>query len=300
MKGASMTNVARIELFRNAPVERPDNVRTTWQEVNPEYATKVLDAYEKFCDEHPDERMNRPVHQSQVNKYAADMKAGRWGRHHQGIAFDKNGVLMDGQHRLWAVIESASTVMMPVTYGLDREAQLTIDSGLVRSTTDVAAIAGFDGVKPIHVGVVRAVVRGTSPTKTTYTRMEELEMLREHWKAIDFVVSNFPKQKMAGLSRAPVMGAIARAYYTQDHAKLQRFIEVIISGITQDPTEHVIIVLRNWLLSATKKAGGSLNSLEAYGKTARALQAYIRGEKIRTLYAATQDIFALPALRSRR
>lgn len=291
-----MTNVARIELFRNAPVERPESVRTVWTEISPEYATRVLNEYEKFCDDHPDERMNRPVHQSQVNKYAADMKAGRWGRNHQGVAFDKNGILIDGQHRLWAVIESGVTVMMTITYGLEREAQLTIDSGLVRSTTDVAAIAGFEGVKPIHVGVVRSLVRGTMPSKALYTRMEEMEMLKEHWKAIDFVVTAFPKQKMAGLSRAPVMGAIARAWYTQDHDKLHRFIDIIVSGIVDDPSEHVVIVLRNWLLSSSRMSG-ALNSLEAYGKTTRALQAYLRAEKIRTLYAATQDLFALPVRR---
>lgn len=293
-----MTNIAKIELFRNnEDVERPEGVRTQWQSVTPDYALRVLDEYEKFCDQHPNERMNRPVHQRQVDKYAADMLAGRWGRHHQGIALDKNGILIDGQHRLWAVISSKMTVMMPVTHGLNREAQLTIDSGLQRTTADVAAIAGFDQVKQTHIGVLRSMIRGCAPSRPVMTRMQELELLRDHWKAVDTVLGWFPSKKFAGLSRMPVMGAVARAFYTQDHARLQRFAEVLVSGITQDASEHVIITLRNWLLTATKRAGGGLNSLEAYGKTSRALQAYLRGERIRTLYAASTDLFALPAIK---
>lgn len=294
--------MAKIQLFehhKNDEIERPEGVRTTWMSITPEYATRIMSEYEKFCDDHPEERKNRPVHQSQVNVYVADMKAGRWGRNHQGMAFDRAGVLMDGQHRLWAVIESGVTVMMPVTWGLDREAQLTIDSGLKRSTADVAAIAGFEGVKQLHVGIAKAIVRGVAATKPSSTRMQELEMLRDHWHAVEFVLSAFPKSKVLGISRAPVMAAIARAFYTEDEARLRRFSTVLTSGITSgDEREHIIITLRNWLMT-TKANGGSV-TIEAYGKTTRALQAFLKGEKIRTLYPTKEDYFKLPVLRKEK
>lgn len=287
--------MAKVQLFQshlNEDVERPEGVRTVWQSVTPHWAEKQLDVYEKFCDENPTERKNRPVHQSQVNKYVQDMRAGMWGRNHQGIAFDRDGILMDGQHRLWAVVESGITVMMPVTWGLDREAQLTIDSGLKRTTADVAAIAGFIDVTPLHVGIVKAMVRGVAATKPSYTRLQEIALLREHEDAITYTLNLFPKKKIQGISRAPVLAAIARAYYTQDDAKVQRFAEVLKTGITSDEKEHVIITLRNWLM--TTKSDGGTSALEAHGKTSRALQAYIRGEKIRILYAAKEDLFKLP------
>jgi hypothetical protein len=284
----------KIELFKNDTdeVERPEGVRTQWVSVTPEYAMRILDEYEKFCDAHPAERMNRPVHQSQVDKYVADMVAGRWGRNHQGLAFDKNGTLMDGQHRLWAVANSGVTVMMPVTYGLDREAQLTIDSGLRRTTADVAAIAGFDGVRELHISVVRAMIRGTSPTRPTFTRMQELELLKTHWKAVSFVLDLVPKQKIQGITRAPVLAVLARAFYTIDPDRLARFAEVLITGIPETTEEHVIIKLRNWLVS--DRTTGNASSLDAHGKTTRALQAYLKGEHINTLYAAKEDVFIIP------
>ena len=42
---------------------------------------------------------------------ARDMKAGHWRLTHQGIAFDPAGVLIDGQHRLWAIVESDTTLL---------------------------------------------------------------------------------------------------------------------------------------------------------------------------------------------
>jgi hypothetical protein len=287
----------KVELFRhNEEIERPEGVRTQWLSVTPEYATRALDAYEKFCDEHPEERLNRPVHQSQVNKYAADMKAGRWGRNHQGLAFDRNGILMDGQHRLWAVAESGVTVMMPVTYGLDREAQLTIDSGLKRTTADMAAIAGFQGISNLHVGVVKAIARSTSTSPVKLTTLQELQLLRDHQKALEFVFELFPRTRMAGITRAPVLAVVARAFYTQPPEKLKRFAEVLVSGLTQAEEEHVIIKLRNWLLT-DRHGSGSNAAMETYGKTMRALHAYLRGEKISILYAAREELFPLPGLR---
>lgn len=49
---------------------------------------------------------NRVLSKNVVSKYAYDMKNNDWTLTHQGIAFDTDGNLADGQHRLQAVIES--------------------------------------------------------------------------------------------------------------------------------------------------------------------------------------------------
>lgn len=49
---------------------------------------------------------NRPVSENTVQSYALDMKNKQWTLTHQGIAFDVNGNLIDGQHRLWACVFS--------------------------------------------------------------------------------------------------------------------------------------------------------------------------------------------------
>lgn len=292
--------MGQVALFpaNTGDVERPEGVRSVWMKVTPHWATQKLDAYEKWCDEHPELRMNRRVTQSIVAKYATDMKKGMWGRNHQGIAFDTSGVLMDGQHRLWAVIDADVDVMMLVTTGLDREAQLTIDLGKPRNTVDVAVIAGMTHVRNTHVAVLKALLRGSNASRPTLTRVEEIEELNRHQRAIDFAMGLFPATRMIGVMRAPVLGVLARAFYTQDHGRLARFCEVLKTGQRSgDETEAVIVALRNYLM--LNKGIGSQVSLEVFMKTARALQAYLKGERIRTLYASKgrEEPFPLPHLK---
>lgn len=63
---------------------------------------------------------NRPFSKATITKYANLMKQGEWFLSHQAIAFtdDKEGklILVDGQHRLAAVIQSGLTVKFSVIY----------------------------------------------------------------------------------------------------------------------------------------------------------------------------------------
>jgi hypothetical protein len=84
--------------------------------VTPEWALHQLEVLQKAVD--AGTFRNRPVSKTRVTQYAKDMKRGHWLLTHQGLAFDTAGNLLDGQHRLWAVIESGATIDMMVTFGL--------------------------------------------------------------------------------------------------------------------------------------------------------------------------------------
>src|SRR5215831_11828755 len=51
-------------------------------------------------------KINRAIRQSKVRKYARDITMGRWKLTHQPLALDEHGNVLDGQHRLLAVIEA--------------------------------------------------------------------------------------------------------------------------------------------------------------------------------------------------
>lgn len=63
---------------------------------------------------------NRKPSNKTVSIYAREMKMGKWQLTHQGLAFDENGDLLDGQHRLWAVVEADVPVQMIVSRITDR------------------------------------------------------------------------------------------------------------------------------------------------------------------------------------
>jgi len=93
-----------------------------------------------WLDKNPN---NRSVTQSRVASYARAMLAGRWGVTGQNIIFDKDGDLLDGQHRLWAIIEADIPVRMGVTVGIDKEQFINLDVGKPRGGGDALIVAGF-------------------------------------------------------------------------------------------------------------------------------------------------------------
>lgn len=80
---------------------------------------------------------NRPLSLLSVKTYAAEMTAGRWAVTGQGVIFDEKGRLLDGQHRLHAVIKSGKTIPITATYGINADTFSLMDGGHKRSSSDV-------------------------------------------------------------------------------------------------------------------------------------------------------------------
>jgi hypothetical protein len=98
-------------------------------EVSPAMARKYL---EKNLPE------NRKVRMSTVAAYTRDMQAGRWQLSHQCIALNEKGQLIDGQHRLHALIQAGVTVPMYVAQYQDGQGKFQIlDGGAKRNAIDV-------------------------------------------------------------------------------------------------------------------------------------------------------------------
>lgn len=85
---------------------------------------------------------NRPLSSKVVSKYAALMRAGKWRLNGESIKFTINGDLIDGQHRLAAIVESGVSVECYVVRGLEHEAFDTVDQGRSRTSGDVLARRG--------------------------------------------------------------------------------------------------------------------------------------------------------------
>jgi hypothetical protein len=64
-------------------------------------------------------KVNRDIRKAHVAEIADLISREKWQLNHQGIAFNKNGDLLDGQHRLLAIIKSGKTVPLRITRNLD-------------------------------------------------------------------------------------------------------------------------------------------------------------------------------------
>lgn len=86
---------------------------------------------------------NRRVSRNNVRNYAAAMKRGEWIFNGETVKFDTDGNLLDGQHRLLAIVESNLTVPIGVFWKLPRDAFKTIDIGKKRTGGDMLSMYGI-------------------------------------------------------------------------------------------------------------------------------------------------------------
>lgn len=78
----------------------------------------------------------RPLSPANVRYFRELILAKRFKITHQGIAFDKDGKLLDGMHRLTACAEADAAICVQVTFNMDREVFDALDRGRARSQAD--------------------------------------------------------------------------------------------------------------------------------------------------------------------
>ncbi len=125
-----------------------DGIRKEVVTIDAKFARELL-TYNNFFapkgDYNPDAHTNRPLDLRLVDEYRDAMLRDEWKQSHQGIAFDSEMRLVDGQHRLVAIVEADKirpgiTFTTEVTYDLDPEIFPVIDTGKKRTAADVLAL----------------------------------------------------------------------------------------------------------------------------------------------------------------
>jgi len=146
--------------------------------------------------------VNRPVRSRHVKRLAHDIKSGNFQTTHQGIAFNSDGRLVDGQHRLSAIVEAGEPVPMIVARGVtaDSAIGLQVDVGAVRSTSDVLGVS-----RPIAdpCSFIQQVTDGVPGTKSRIAQYVSIF----HDDIVFILDGKVVKRK--GISSAPVVAACA-------------------------------------------------------------------------------------------
>jgi hypothetical protein len=240
---------------------------------------------------------NRPINKSHVQRLAHDMKSGRWKVTNQGIAFGPNGQLLDGQHRLSAVVLSGVPIEAYVFNNIEAESQLVLDQGAKRSTQHAITLQGGLGVvSNFKMATLRMMVNGYQSRRAILSVQEERDLLVQHDDAVEFALSCMPKKSALtrGIVTSATSGVIARAWYSQDPDELSRFCDVLASSMASEKRDMTIISLRNYLLSSAGRGGAALLT-ERYAKTQRVLHAWLNGELMTKVYGInSKNLFLLP------
>lgn len=141
-------------------------------DVTPEKAREILNKQNT---------RNRSIRQTQVKKIATDIAEGRWKLTSQAISIDTNGVLIDGQHRLAAVVQAGQTVQMLFATDCAADTFDVIDTGLGRTAADVVGLAGGRRASIIAAGIKTTALYKEHPDRiwtnqisSTHTRINQI------------------------------------------------------------------------------------------------------------------------------
>ncbi len=138
--------------------------------------------------------MNRPVNKDNLALLAKEMKSKNFHLTGESIKIAEDGTLLDGQHRLMAIVESGIAVKMFVMKGLPKEAFKFIDTGRMRQAGDVL---GIDGIK--NPSKIAAVVKFIIAFKRGQYFSAANQRTRGATKITNVMVSDFASKNIKSL-----------------------------------------------------------------------------------------------------
>lgn len=219
---------------------------------------------------------NRNINYAKVKKMAKDMKEGHWDTTHQGIAIASDGTLVDGQHRLLAIVESGVTVRMNVTFNASKSQH--IDSGNSRSMANRVQMSDYDMSWTNKTILSAANLIGRLFAGSNLSHEEALsEWLMRYRTQIESTSKCIKKATLPGLNSAGTTAAIIVAAMNDVPAiYIEKFMDVFYSGFTNNEAEHYAITLRDELLRENRAKRGTQYAKFAFYRTANRLNQYYK------------------------
>ncbi len=224
---------------------------------------------------------NRNINKRALKSYVKQMKDGRWQLNGDAIKFNNLGQLVDGQHRLQAVIESETTISSMVIKGLPSDAFLTMDTGRKRISGDVLAIEGYKNTNTL-AGAVTAIVAIDKAWSQDAHNLSKTNGELSHREVLDYVTANpalVDACQIVCSEFTKVRGYISPSYAVALYYKFSQKDEVLAAnffhglstglGLT---AESVIYQLREKLISNLGVKG--INKLSVGSRVALTVKAW--------------------------
>jgi hypothetical protein len=251
-------------------------------------------------------KTNRNVNKDRVRKYAQMMLNGEWELC-SPITFSKNGVGLDFQHRMNAVILANIPVNFMVQTGLPESSAQKFDQGMQRNATHIAKLRGND-LSARQVGIVSAMFyfRGnrfkTLSDFVSPSGVATIASMPEMIEPLEFAQNYLQK----GSCRvAAILAVFARAYLAlpegDDEAffTLDKFVQTFQKfDYNGNELEKSPFILRQFAQSIRDdRCAGGRSQRECFEKTQYAIHCYMHKIKVLDkddLICERNNIFPVP------
>lgn len=258
----------------------PSQPKIRIETITPELAQEYLG-----CNTH-----NRNVRVNKVKAYAEDMRSGNWMQNGDSIRFSNSGTLLDGQHRLMAVIEAQIPIVMLVVRGLPLESQVTIDTGAHRKFSDYLTLENVRNAAVV-ASATRSVLLwergsrrfggGGSNSAVTNPQLKDCWERNQEW--LEYAAPRIQRVLHAVRLPSTVTGALTWAFDHIDAGDSEFFWDRLVSDELHEAGSPIFALRRLLLAGSEDKRRGSRNLTYLAAVTAKAWNKYRDGDSCEIL-----------------
>lgn len=240
---------------------------------------------------------NRPLKLGHVARLATAIRNGKWKLTGDAVRFSDTGKLIDGQHRLQAIVEAEMPVQCVVMNGLNDDIFDVIDSGSPRSKADAVFIqyglpVAKSGLLSSTASLAYQYANGSPSFKGKVASDELLKYIGKNpdlVDAVNHIYDNTPHEN-------PVAKSVAAAFYffarRKDAVLADAFIVRFMVGAVDGANDH-LLYLRNFCFNA-RAARRPLQTSEIFGRLVIVWNSERRGKPIKhqhNIRVRTEDAY---------
>lgn len=230
---------------------------------------------------------NRKLNKKIVSKYSSDIKKGNW-KEDTGelVKIATNGDLIDGQHRLSAIVEADKAIFLHIAYDVDSSVFDVLDTGKGRSASDVFEIQGvnYSTQLPSIISTFLRLEKGNYPNREGFTNQRlycEYVSNSDYWNALAKKTHTLYKSFSKILPPSLIGGIFAHLDKTENGCLQNDFISQLCTGA--DISNNTMYVIRNVLISDKMKSRNRLNNSDKVSLIIRAWNAFICEKQLKRL-----------------
>lgn len=253
---------------------------------------------------------NRKIGVDKINRYAQLMIDGNWVIGEE-LMFDCEENLIDGQHRLLAVIKAKKDIPFRVSIGHTPKVIPTLDRGQKRTFAQVCQLAGLQWVTNDHVSTFNSLFYCLPDSHKRASSFNDFEKMNAINVIKDCFETAFYKKGSARKAKsASVFGVIVRAFYSEKVRNKELLKDFLLLLYGFNYTEHAklfcqtkhnsmpVVQLREKILSGDWVNKGKSQSLrnEIAFYTQNALDMFLENKKTRSnavLKMSTDNLFPI-------
>jgi len=197
---------------------------------------------------------NRRVRHEVVSRYTKDILAGRWKEDTgEVIKISKSGIILDGQHRLYAISKANTPIFLHIAYGIEDSVSDVLDTGSVRSATDVFKLNKItnDSSIPSIIQTYYLLKNGHLTSGQKDMRLTNSQLLQKYydneilWQEVCKKSHNW-YMSFAKILNKSFIGGFYSVFKEIDSELAEQFMNELCTGI--NVSNETMLLLRNRLI----------------------------------------------------